>query len=381
MKIAVFTTTRAEFGILLPLIRTIERSDQLDYLLFAGGTHMNEAYGNTVQEIRNSGVKISSSFDFIPDHTDPQALVRALATETGQMAEIFSTYSFDAVCILGDRYELLPVVMAAILYKKSIIHIHGGERSEGAIDEQVRHMLTKSAHIHFAACEAYANNIRRMGEQAWRVHNTGALAADNMKNLAPVPKQELFAGLHLDEKLKTVILSYHPVSFADLPAQTQIRNLFKALGFFDYQVIITAPGADADREIIVSEIRQVLGNRDRYHYFESLGSTNYLNLIPHCRFVIGNSSSGIIEVPYYRIPTINVGSRQEGRLQHPSVINAGNSVDSIKDAISLAENREFRSSLSKMEYLFGNGRAAHKMAEILPGILQRKDLLKKKLVN
>ncbi|MCP4314351.1 MAG: UDP-N-acetylglucosamine 2-epimerase (hydrolyzing), partial [Bacteroidetes bacterium] len=321
MKIAFFTTTRADFGLLLPLIRSIRESENIDYLLFAGGAHLKQEYGFTIDEIKKTGLNLSSTFDYLPSQTAPGDLLKGLAKETGQLAEIFASFKFDAICILGDRYELLPVVQAAILFRKGIIHLHGGEKSEGALDEQVRHMITKAAHLHFAACDEYADNIRRMGEQAWRVHNTGALGVDNMRFRTPVPKKELFGDLGLDENMKTILLTYHPVTVEDEISHTeQIRNLFGALEQSAFQVMITAPGAETDRELILGEIEKQVKNNRNYHFTGSLGFTKYLNLIPHCNFVIGNSSSGIIEVPYFKIPTINVGSRQQGRIRHHSVI-------------------------------------------------------------
>lgn len=380
MTIAFFTTTRAEFGLLLPLIKSVEENQVLNYELFVGGTHLAEAYGSTIHEIRASGVKISSTFDYIPPQTDPAALLNSLATETRELVKIFMEWSFDAICVLGDRYELLPVVQAAILLKKKIIHLHGGEKSEGAIDEQIRHMITKSAHLHFTACEAYAENIRKMGEQSWRVHATGALAIDNVTKMVPVPEEALFDELNLKPGHSTVLLTYHPVSLEEGLAQAmQIENIFKALDRFDFQIIITAPGADPNRDDIVNEILTQVKRNDNFHYFESLGIRSYLSLIPYCRFVIGNSSSGIIEVPYFKIPTVNIGRRQQGRLQHPSVIDAGYSEESIHQAILKATNEDFRKSIADMEYMFGDGRAAERMTSKMESLLFKEDILMKSL--
>lgn len=380
MKVAFFTTTRADFGLLLPLIKSIEASNRLNYLLFAGGAHLKQEYGHTIDEIKLSGVKLTSGFDYLPEQTNPGDLLKGLATESSQLAEIFSTYTFDAICVLGDRYELLPVIQAAILFRKRIIHIHGGEKSEGALDEQVRHMITKAAHVHFAACEEYAGNICRMGEQQWRVHNTGALGVDNMRFRAPMPKKELFDELGLDENMETVLLTFHPVTVEENSSQAeQISELFRALGRSDYQLMITAPGAESDRELIVEEIERQLGSNRNYHFTRSMGLTRYLNLIPHCRFVIGNSSSGIIEVPWFRIPTINVGSRQEGRIRHQSVIDTACTAETIEEAIKVAESDLFRSDIVDMEYKFGDGTAAPKMTMIMEDLLHRDDIMVKKL--
>lgn len=241
-------------------------------------------------------------------------------------------------------------------------------------------MITKAAHVHFASCEEYADNIRHMGEQPWRVHNTGALGVDNMRFRTPMLRKELFEGLGLDENMKTVLLTFHPITAKENSSQPeQISELFRALNRFDFQVMITAPGAESDRELIMEEIKRQLDSNRNYHFTRSMGFTRYLNLIPYCRFVIGNSSSGIIEVPWFRIPTINVGSRQEGRIRHQSVIDTGCAADTIEEAIKVAESDSFRTDISDMEYKFGDGKAAPKMTSIMEDLLRREDILVKKL--
>ena len=282
---------------------------------------------------------------------------------------------------MGDRLELLSIVSTAIAFKKPIIHIHGGERTEGAIDEQIRHMVTKASHIHFAACDEYASNILRMGEESWRVHNVGALAVDNMMNLSNVKKDELFSQLNLDLNQPTVLLTYHPVTLEfELSPIDQIKNVFESLNQFDFQVLITAPNLDNDRDLIFSYIEKQVSSNPKLHYLESLGVKRYLNLLPYCSFVIGNSSSAIIEVPYYKIPVINIGDRQKGRIMHENIISCSYSVESIKDGIKKTLNTEFCSQLRGMIYKFGEGNTAIKMLEIIRKIDINEQLLRKQLV-
>lgn len=379
-RIAIFTTTRAEFGIFKPLIKAINLSDSLELLLFVGGTHLSNNHGYTIQEIEKEEFIITDKFEFTPAQVNPFTLLKSTAKETQELSKIFEKYNFDAICILGDRYELLPIVQAAILYRKAIIHIHGGEKSEGVIDEQVRHMITKSAHIHFAACEDYAQNIIKMGESKWRVFNTGALAVDNMITTNKFSKAELFDELNLDIDKKTALLVYHPVTLEkDIAPIKQIKNIFAALESENIQLIITAPNAEIDRNQILNEIsNQVKHNKD-YHYYESIGSIRYLSLIPHCNFIIGNSSSGIIEVPYFKIPTINIGDRQKGRIQHKSVINTGYTTDSIHKGIMKALSNGFIESIQSMSYKFGKGGTAQSMVKILKSISFNKGLMQKQL--
>lgn len=379
-KIAVFTTTRAEFGILSALLKEIGLSKQLQALLFVGGSHLTPETGNTINEINKSEFKITATFDYLLNSDKASKIAESLGIAVVKLSNIFATYKFDLVCVLGDRYELLAIVSNAIIFKKPIIHLHGGEITEGAIDEQIRHMVTKASHIHCAACEEYAQNIINMGEEKWRVHNVGALSVDNIKSIPKLPKYKLFKTLNLDPNKDTILLTYHPVTleFNISPIQ-QIKNLFEALNNYQYQIVITAPNVDNDRDQINKYLKDQVNQKKDYHYFESLGFINYLNLIPQCKFVIGNSSSGIIEVPYFKIPTINIGNRQKGRIMHESIINTDYYTKSIIEAINNTKDQNFLNKLSNQHYKFGDGNASKKIVDILINTDINDKLLKKEL--
>jgi UDP-hydrolysing UDP-N-acetyl-D-glucosamine 2-epimerase len=380
-RIAVFTTTRAEFGLLAALMRKIKAAPDLQLFLFAGGAHLTAETGKTISEIENSEFQVTATFDYLLNSNTDASLAKSLGIAIYELSSIFSKYELDVVCILGDRYELLSIVSNAILFRKPIVHIHGGERSEGAIDEQVRHMITKSAHIHFAACEEYAHNIVNMGEAHWRVFNTGALTVDNILTIKRKSRNDLFTHLQLDGNKETILLTYHPVTLEiSISPLEQISNLFEALDKFDLQIVITAPNVDNERDQIMQFIHDQVIKNKKYHYFDNLGFRNYLNLIPECRFVIGNSSSGIIEVPYFRIPTINIGDRQKGRIMHESIVNTDYSVNSIITAINKAMDQNFIAGLQTMAYKFGDGTAADKMVDILSRITIDSTLLQKQLI-
>lgn len=379
-SIALFTTTRAEFGILSPLIAAIENNKDLIPLLFVGGTHLSKNHGYTIKEIRGQKFKINGTFDYLLDKYDSYSLSIGLSKASKKLATLFKTHDFDFVCVVGDRYELLPIISNAILFKKPVIHIHGGERSEGVIDEQVRHMITKAAHLHFVSCENYADNIRKMGEPKWRIYNTGALGVDNIINIETIPKNDLFEELGLDKSKPVALMTYHPVTleFTTQPL-VQIQNIFSALKEFNLQLIITSSNIEVGYDQIASKIYKHVKNNPDYIFTESLGIKKYLNLIKYCEFVIGNSSSGIIEVPFFKIPTINIGDRQDGRIRHKSVIDTDYSTESIQKGITTALSKEFRKNIMHMEYLFGDGSAAKKMVEIISKIQIDQKLLRKKL--
>lgn len=378
--IGIFTTTRAEFGLFMPLLREIENSDELDYKLFVGGAHLAAEYGKTIHEIEKTSFQITKTFDYLLNQDGAKSLAESTALESSQLVEIFSKDEFDLTCLLGDRIELLPIVMNSIIFKKPIVHIHGGEKSEGASDEQIRHMVTKAAHLHFVSCEEYGENIRKMGEAARRIHNVGALAVDNILNAEKKPIEEIFTELNLDPSLPTALLTYHPVSLESrISVDKQIENIFGALENEKFQLVITEPGVESGRSAVMGIIKEEISKHKNYHLFTSLGMNKYLRLLPHCEFVIGNSSSGLIEVPYFRIPTINIGDRQKGRIRHQSVIDTDYSVDSIIAAVQTAQSEHFRNKLDSMQLYFGNGHAAEKIVEILSSLQINQEFLRKSL--
>jgi len=378
-KIAIFTTSRAEFGLFSSLLKAIENSHDVDYVLFVGGSHLANKYGNTINEIKNN-FQIAETFDFFLNKNSKYSLTKALGIETSELANIFRNFDFDYCCVLGDRFELLPIINTAIIFQKPIIHLHGGEKSEGAIDEQVRHMITKAAHIHFVACEKYAENIRKMGEQEWRIFNVGALGIDNIVNSKKIPKVELFKQLKLYENRRTVLMTYHPVTLEyKISPFEQIKNVFSALSKFNFQIIVTGPNVEVGRDIIMSFINGQIRKNNYIHYFDSLGIIRYHSLIPYCEFVIGNSSSGILEVPFFRKPTINIGDRQKGRLRHKSIIDTKYSEEAIILGINEALSEGFQESIKNMEYKFGDGHAAERIVEILKDIDIDEKLMQKEL--
>jgi len=376
--LSIFSTSRADYGIFKPLLSELEKSKEIDYKLFIGGAHLLSEQGKTINDVNFT---ISDKFDFFLNNDDSVSLTKSLGIEFFELANIFKNYGFDFVCILGDRYELLPIVNTAIIYKKPIIHIHGGETSQGAIDEQIRHMISKAAHIHFVSCQEYADNIINMGESKFRVFNTGALGVDNVFNEKRIAKRALFNDLNLDEHKKTVLLTYHPVTLEyKISPFDQINNLFIALEKYkEIQVVITTPNIEVDKNNIMAVIKSKIKKDDRYKLFKSLGTIRYHSLIPHCEFVIGNSSSGIIEIPYFHIPTINVGDRQKGRIRHDSIIDTDYSVESIHEGIDKALSSKFRDTIKSMLLKFGNGNAAKKMTEIIKNIKIDDDLMRKEL--
>jgi GDP/UDP-N,N'-diacetylbacillosamine 2-epimerase (hydrolysing) len=378
-KIAIFTTSRAEFGLLSNLLDAIVLDDALDYLLFAGGSHHLNTQGRSIQEMRSMEYH-PIPFDFFLSSDNEKTLTQSMGVELFQLSEIFSKYNFDFVTVLGDRIELLSIVHAAIIFRKPIIHIHGGEVTEGALDEQIRHMITKASHIHFCVCKEYQQNVMKMGEEDWRVHDVGALGIDSITKREVKSQAELFSKYSLKVNLPTVLMTYHPVTLEQrISAETQIQNVFSALEYFKFQLVITAPNIDSDNHYLFDIIQENIINNSDYHFIESMGIVNYQSMLRCVEFTIGNSSSGILEVPFFKIPTVNIGDRQKGRIRHDSVIDVDYSTESIKEGILRALDPEFRSSLLAMDYKFGDGHAAERIVKILKGVEIDQHLIRKKL--
>jgi len=376
--VAIFTTTRADFGILSPLIHAMERDSEIEPLVFVGGTHLASEHGKTINEIKDLGITVTDTFDYLLNDDNSFSLSKSMGIACFEIAHVFRNHTFDYICVLGDRFEMLSIIINAILFKKPIIHISGGEKTEGVIDEQIRHMITKAAHLHFVACEEYGKNVEKMGEHRWRIHNTGALNVDNMVKSGEISKEQLFGDLGLNIELPTVLMTYHPVTLEySITPQQQVNNLFTALKQFELQVVVTGPNSEVDRDSILSTIMHEITNCDKWAYFESLGVKRYHGLIPYCEFVIGNSSSGIGEVPFFRIPTVNIGDRQAGRIRHRSIIDTDYSIDSIKNGIERALSSEFRSCLQDMVYKFGEGDTTQRMINIIKNIKNDQDFIRK----
>lgn len=378
--VGIFTTTRAESGAFAPLIRAMDRSRTLGCKVFVGGAHLAAEYGKTIQDLQAAKTRIDDTFDYLLNEDTAESLTQSCGIGLFHLSRVFSQHAFDYTCIAGDRFELVPIALASILFRKPIIHLYGGERTEGVIDEQVRHMLTKSAHLHFTSCDEYTENVVRLGEPRSRVRTAGELVIDQMAQTPRIDKKRLFGELGLADDLKTLLLTYHPVTLdAEDDPLPQIETLFDALRGFAFQVVITAPNCEVRRERVLEYILEQVRFTPQYKFFHSLGAARYYSLIPHCHAVIGNSSSGIIEVPFFRIPSINIGDRQKGRIQHDSVLNASCTEKSIRAALHAVQDPEFAAKLKGMTFKLGDGHAAERIVKGIEAFAQVKNPLYKAL--
>ena len=338
-KIALVTSTRAEYGIMSRLIGLLDKDSDVDFYLFVTGMHLSEKFGLTKNEIKQ---KIYSEID-IEIEADP-AHSLALAIEKFSCA--FRELKPDIVVLLGDRYEIMGVAQAAMLNNIPIAHIHGGETTEGLIDEAIRHSITKMSHLHFTSCEEYKNRVIQLGENPDRVFNVGSLSVENIENMPLMKKDSLEKSLDFKFNKKNLLVTFHPVTLEG-GAKEQVKELLDALNELkDTNFIITCPNSDEGNQDIFNQIIEFEKNNKNTKVYKSLGMLRYLSTMQYVDAVVGNSSSGIIEAPSFKIPTINIGNRQKGRKQASSIINCNPQKSDILSAINKIYIEDFSKTIN-----------------------------------
>lgn len=366
-KICVITGTRAEFGLLRPLIELIANDKELQLQLIATGMHLSPEFGYTLNEITEAGFMVDKKVECLLSSDSSVGVSKTIALAISGFADALESLQPDLVVVLGDRTEILGAVIAAGMANIPIAHLHGGETTEGAYDEAIRHSITKFSHLHFTSTEAYRKRVIQLGEQPNTVFNVGAIGLDAIKKLKLLSREEFENSIGLKLKKRNVLITYHPVTLEkEAPIET-FQNILTSLDeLTDTALIFTHANSDKNGRIINKMITEyVNSHKDKAVEFKSLGQLRYLSALQFVDFVIGNSSSSILEVPAFHIPTINIGDRQKGRICNESVINSNNSLEDIKKSITFALDKTFREKIQQQELLYGNGTAAEKILQII----------------
>ena len=366
-KICVITGTRAEFGLLRPLITLIAKDKELQLQLIATGMHLSPEFGYTLDEIIAAGFVVDKKVECLLSSDTAVGVSKTIALAISGFADAFEVLQPDLVVVLGDRTEILGAVIAAGMANIPIAHLHGGETTEGAYDEAIRHSITKFSHLHFTSTEAYRKRVIQLGEQPEMVFNVGAIGLDATKNLKLLNKEEFEKSIGFKLKKRNVLITYHPVTLEkEAPIQT-FENILQALDqLSETGLIFTHANSDKNGRVINKMITEYVDiHKEKAVAFKSLGQLRYLSALQFVDFVIGNSSSGILEVPAFYIPTINIGDRQKGRICNESVINSNNSLEDIEKSITFALNKQFRETIQQQEMLYGNGTAAEKILKVI----------------
>lgn len=351
-KICVVTGTRAEYGLLSRLMRMIKDSSETQLQVIATNMHLSPKYGNTYQEIEKDGFTIDRKIPIIDDKDKNNAVttVKSMAKALAGFADAYNELKPDMLVVLGDRYEILAAATAALIERIPIAHIHGGEVTEGAFDDAIRHSITKMSHLHFASTEAYRKRIIQLGEQPDHVFYTGAIGVENVKRLPLMSKDEIEKEIDFKIDENTILVTYHPVTLGNRTAKDDIDDFISALEERkDLRVIFTMPNSDTGSQFIVEAVNRFVNrNIDRAKTFKSLGVVRYLSVMKQVAAVVGNSSSGIIEVPSFGIPTLNIGDRQKGRIQAESIYNCLPNKESVLNGLDKVLSKDFRELASKV---------------------------------
>tara|TARA_B100001059_G_scaffold236603_1_gene288171 strand:- start:62 stop:1225 length:1164 start_codon:yes stop_codon:yes gene_type:complete len=377
-KICVITGTRAEYGLLRWVMQGIKDDTDLDLQIIATGMHLSPEFGLTYKSIEADGFEINRKVEMLTSSDTPVGIAKSMGIGTIGFADALSELNPDLIIVLGDRFEIFSAVSTAMVARIPVAHLHGGEASEGAFDESIRHAITKMSHIHFTASEVYKNRVIQLGEQPDRVFNVGAVGIDNIKKYPLQSRKEFEKSINFKLNKKNILITFHPVTLEKSTAQEQFKNLLQVLdGYKETHLIFTKANSDTDGRIINQMIdTYVTDHNYKAVAFKSLGQLRYLSAMQYMDAVVGNSSSGLIEVPSFRIGTINIGDRQRGRLKAKSVIDCNYSVEAIQSAFNELFSLTFQQRLQQVENPYGNGGASIKIVEIirsfsLNGILKK----------
>ena len=363
------TGTRAEYGLLSRLLKMIKKSPATQLQVIATNMHLSPKYGNTYQEIEKDGFTIDYKIPIIEenDKNDAVTTVKSMAKALAGFADAYNELKPDMVVVLGDRYEILAAAEAAMIERIPIAHIHGGEVTEGAFDDAIRHSITKMSQLHFASTEEYRHRIIQLGEQPERVFNTGAIGVENVKKLSLLSKDEIEREIDFKIDDNTILVTYHPVTLGKRTAKDDIEDFVSALEERkDIRIIFTMPNSDTGSQFIVDAInRFVERNPIRSKAYKSLGVVRYLSVMRQVAAVVGNSSSGIVEVPSFGIPTLNIGDRQKGRIAGESVYNCAPDKESILNGLNIIFSNSFKELASVVRNPYEKANTAEEIFKVI----------------
>ncbi|MDI6688679.1 MAG: UDP-N-acetylglucosamine 2-epimerase, partial [Desulfobacterales bacterium] len=365
--ICIVTGTRAEYGLLYWLMKGIQEDSDLELQIIATGMHLSPEFGLTYRQIEEDGFKINKKIETLLSSDTPVGISKSMGLGMIGFAEAYEDLMPDIVVLLGDRFEIFSAAATAMIARIPIVHLHGGETTEGVFDEAIRHSITKMSHLHFTANEEYRNRVIQLGEDPARVFNVGGLGIDNIKKLKLMGREEFEDSINFRLCPKNLLVTFHPVTLEHTTVREQFQNLLNALDELeDTKFIFTKPNADTEGRIITQMIDDYVSkNSHKTIAFVNLGQLRYLSTLQFVDGVVGNSSSGLTEVPTFKIGTINIGDRQRGRIRAESVINCEPTKEAILTAIRKLYSKEFQNKLKNVKNPYGEGGATEKIKKII----------------
>ena len=376
-RIGVVTVARSDYGIYYPLLRAIRNDVECQLCLIAGGAHLSPVFGNTLSEIEGDGFEIKARVPMLLSGDSPEGTAMSMGLGVINFANAYRDIQPDLLVLLGDRFEMLAAAVAAVPLRIPIAHLHGGELTQGAMDDSIRHAISKLSHLHFAAAAVYGRRLEQMGEEPKRIFVTGSPVVDAILSEPVILKDELEKelGAWLENAL---LVTYHPATLEHERTEERLSTLLAVLSRFENDVLFTYPNADMGNAVIIDHLQRFAASRPRTHVFVNLGRRKYHSLQRYVGAMVGNSSSGIIEASIFKLPVVNIGDRQMGRLRTPNIIDVPDEAQAIEKAIHTALSPQFRQSLSQMEHPYGKGDASKQILQTLKTVPLDGSLLKKR---
>lgn len=379
--IGVVTVGRSDYSSYVPVLRRMQAEGGLTLHLIAAGMHLSPEFGLTVEAIEADGFPIADRVPMSLSSDTPQALAMSMGLGTMGFAQVYARSRPDLLLVLGDRIEMHAAVVAAVPFNVPIAHIAGGEVTEGAIDDALRHSITKLSHLHFVTNQEHARRVAQMGEEPWRIVVAGAPTLDNLRMMPPMSQEELATHLGRPLATETLLVTYHPVTREYERTEWQMQELLEALQMAGRPALFTLPNADTNGRLIARLIEAFVARVPTAHLVANLGTRGYYSLMSHAAAMVGNSSSGMIEAPSFGLPVVNVGTRQQGRLRARNVIDVGYHRQEILAGIRRALEPEFRTSLRGLSNPYGNGQAAEIIVKTLKDVALDERLIRKRFVD
>ena len=376
--IYIVTGSRADYGLLKNLITEINKSNKFELTLIVTGQHLSKKYGNTYKEIKNDFGKSIKFIDIKVNNSEVNSILKSISIGITKVGKYFASKKPDLLIILGDRYEMLSFAVAALFNKVIIAHIHGGELTQGSIDDTIRHTISKFSNYHFVATKPYKKRVIQLGENPKKVFLVGGLGSENVKNISYLDKKVLEKNLNIKFKKNNFLITFNSFLDDKISVKVAIRNMFKALNKFkNTNYIFTFPNSDLESNNIIKMIINFSKKNKNAYCFKSLGVQRYLSCMKICNVVVGNSSSGILEAPSLKTPTINIGNRQNGRIKAKSVIDCNYSSLGIQKAIKKALSKKFQKKIKNIKNPYYQKNTSTKIMSIIDQILKNKITIKK----
>ncbi len=374
--IGAVTGARSDYGLLTPVLKAITTDPTLRLKLFVTGMHLSSDFGLTVRDVERD-FEITERIEMLVASDTPEAISKSVGLGVIGFAQTFARHRPDILLVLGDRFETLAAVTAALPFTIPVAHISGGEITEGAIDDAIRHAITKMSHLHFVSLPEYGRRVIQLGEEPWRVTVSGEPGIDTIHTTPRLSRAELEARIGIPLDPAPLLVTFHPATLEPSQAEVQVAELLAALAAVEMPIVFTAPNADAEGRVIIKCIQDFVQRHPGCRYVTNLGTATYLSLMSRSAAMVGNSSSGIVEAASFELPVVNVGSRQQGRISGKNVIHAEMKSDKITRAIRLAVSPEFRESLRGLLNSYGDGRAANRILEVIKNVPLDRNLLVK----